>query len=59
MCFSIEGSSEEKFLNLRSFPLINELLNEYSFIFLSNTNLFSIIVYEKGTVFLTQVSTGI
>ena len=46
--FSIEGSSEEKFLNLRPFPLINEL---YSFIFLSNTNLFSIIVYERVLFF--------
>ena len=46
--FSVEGSSEEKFLNLRSFPLINEL---YSFFYLSNTNLFSIIVYERVLFF--------
>ena len=26
--FSVEGSSEEKFLNLRSFPLINSLAPE-------------------------------
>ena len=47
--FSVEGSSEEKFLNLRSFPLINEL---YSFILPnSNTNLLSIIVYERVLFF--------
>ena len=46
--FSVEGSSEEKFLNLRSFLLVNEL---YSFIYLRNTNLFSIIVYERVLFF--------
>ena len=46
--FSVEGSSEEKFLNLRSFPLINEL---YSFILPKVVLICLVLLCMKGYCF--------